>query len=117
MLQLKIIVEVDPELANAVPPSLAEKLARGIRASPCRGGVRVDGLPGMTRHGVPVFASCSDAVMFLYELADIQADGALRLGGGPSTATGRYMLDRAMFLRLAAAELLRHRCQLWIDAA
>lgn len=110
--QLHITVEVDPTLADGLHDTLREKLARGLRVSTCYRGVRVDGLPGMTRFGAPIFVTCSDAVMKLHTLADIQAEFAERVGLA-STATGRYMLDRAAFLRLAAAELLRRRRQLW----
>lgn len=110
--QLHITVEVDPALAGDLHDTLRAKLARGLRVSTCYRGVRVDGLPGMSRHGAPIFTTCSDAIMRLHELADIQAEFAERVGTA-STATGRYMLDRAAFLRLAAAELLRRRRQLW----
>lgn len=107
-----ITVEVDPALAEGMRGDLLAKLARGVRVSSCYRGVRVDGLPGMSRFGVPVFAACSDAVMRLHELADIQAEFAVRVGV-ESTATGRFMLDRAAFLRCVAAELLQRRAQLW----
>lgn len=110
--QLRITVEVDPALAGDLHDTLREKLARGLRVSTCYRGVRVDGLPGMSSFGAPIFATCSDAVMQLHSLADIQAEFAGRVGL-TSTATGRFMLDRAAFLRLAAAELLRRRRQLW----
>ena len=110
--QVNITVEVDPALVVGCLPSLLEKLARCVRVSTCYRGVRIDGLPGMSRHGVPVFESCSDAVMRLHDLADIQAEFAARVGL-LSTATGRYMLDRAAFLRLVAAELIQRRPQLW----
>lgn len=109
---LKITVEVDPALARTMSPEQRERLARGVRVSTCYGGVRVDGLPGMSRYGIPVFASSSDAVLFLHELADVQAGCVVRASLG-NTATGRWMLDRAAFLRLAAGELVRRQAQLW----
>lgn len=110
--QLHITVEVDPALADGLHDEFCSKLARGLRVSTCYGGVRVDGLPGMTRHGAPIFVTCSDAILKLHTLADIQAEFAERVGL-VNTATGLYMLDRAVFLRLAARELLKRRRMLW----
>lgn len=110
--QLHITVEVDPALAEGMHPDLLAKLARGLRVSTCYRGVRVDGLPGMTRRAVPIFTSSADAVMHLHSLADTQVEFAANVGAA-SNATGRWMLDRAAFLRLAAGELIRRRRQLW----
>jgi hypothetical protein len=108
--QLHIVVEVDPALAEGMHADLLAKLARGIRVSTCYRGVRVDGLPGMTRHAAPIFTSSADAVLHLYRLADTQTEFADRIG---TNATERYHRDRAAFLRLAAGELIRRRRQLW----
>jgi hypothetical protein len=109
---LRIIVEVDPALADGMHPSLSTKLARGIRVTSCEHGVCVDGLPGHSRHAATTFASSSAAVMTMHSLADIEAEFAVHHGGSETT-TGRYMLDRAAFLRLAAGELVRRQRQLW----
>lgn len=112
MKNLRIIVEVDPALAQGMHTSLTSKLARGIRISPSAAGVRVDGLPGHGRHAAPTFATSSAAVMCMHSLADIEAEFAVHHGGS-ETATGRYMRDHAAFLRLAAGEIVRRQRELW----
>jgi hypothetical protein len=113
MKPLRIIVELDLVLADGMHIELASKLARGIHVTSCERGVCVDGLPGHGRHAAPTFASSSAAVMCMHNLADIEAEFAVH-HGGDETATGRYMLDRSAFLRLAAGELVRRRRTLWL---
>lgn len=113
-MNLRIIVEVNPALAEGMHASLTSKLARGIRVSPTAAGVRVGGLPGHSKHTAPTFATSGAAVMCMHNLADIEAEFAVHHGGS-ETATGRYMRDRAAFLRIAAGEIVRRQRELWTE--
>lgn len=111
---MRIIVDVDPALAGDMSPELQRRLARGLRVRTCYRGVRIDGLPCPYGHHTPIFTSSREAVRYLHELSDVEAEFAQRTGGA-DTAIGRWMLDRAAFLRCAAECLIDHRLLLWPD--
>ena len=108
---LHITVAVDAELAGDLHRDLLVKLARGITARSCYGGVVIDGLPGFGRTP-PIFASSDEAIAAVLRVAEVQVAFAENVGL-TSTATGRYMLDRATFLRLACDDIAEHRTRLW----
>jgi hypothetical protein len=105
--RFKIVVEVDPALADGMSSGLVARLAQGVTVSTCYRGVRVDGLTRRPR----VFGSVA-ALTDLLAVARAQVDFVKRTDI-TSTATGRWMLDRAMFYRLVAQELFSHRHELW----
>lgn len=107
--RLRIVVEVDPELVDGLDAGLVHRLARGVIVSTRGGHVQIDGLPGWPSM---VFATLTQAVMHVHALAENKVATAEHLGG-VETATGRWMLDRAAFLRLVAQELVQRREWLW----
>lgn len=113
--QLRIVVDIDPALAVGMSPALVQRLARGVVAVSCDRGVKIVGLPGVPRDAALVLPSMSIAVAYLHGMAEGQ-HALAELSGGAGTATGRWLLDRAAFLRLVAQELVQRRAWLWPES-
>ena len=105
--QMKVIVEVSPELAAGMSDSQRARLARGLSISSCYRGIRIDGF-----QEPQILDTLGNAVMFLLNVS--ATERALSLScGGQETATGLWRHDRAEFFRLAAEALFSHQNLFW----
>jgi hypothetical protein len=111
---LHVYVEIDPALSEGMSAGLLRRLEQGIYIAPfVDGRVRFEGLRFDT---ALVFDSFVAAVEALHVQAE-NDETLARLSGGSSTATGRWLSDKAAFLRIVAQEVVQRRARLWPDPA
>jgi len=100
---LRVIVEVDPALVGGDDHTLARALERGHVFSACKGGVR------WRRQ---ILRSPDEAVDAIAGEARQLLTQSLA-AGGDSTATGRWLHDRARLAIYAARSLHARRRKFW----
>lgn len=108
---LTIRLDADPTLTETMTDRQRRILARPVKVTPCKGGVRM-----AIRGAMRFFASSRELDQALtVEMREHEA--AARESLGDLTATGRYHSDRASFLWLARVAISCRAKRLWPQEA